>query len=172
MKISIIATGHRPPAWADAGFEEYAKRLPPHLRPNSVLVDAASRRRKSGDKEIARQAALEGEHLLRAAGAAKTIALDRGGRAVTTDDFAKALADWQMEGRDIAFLIGGADGLAPTVLEQSDLVWSLSNLVFAHHLVRVLLAEQLYRAWSISQGSPYHRGEAVAASVKRGSRSR
>jgi len=168
----MIAIGHRPPDWVESGIEEYARRMPAHLKPASIVIDAAGRSRKSRAGQLARLAAAEGDGLLRAAGAARTVALDRGGRAITTDDFARALTDWQMDGRDVAFLIGGADGLAPTVLEQADLVWSLSNLVFAHHLVRVVLAEQLYRAWSITQGSPYHRGEPVAASGRSKKRSR
>lgn len=161
MKVSIIAVGRRPPRWAESGFEEYAKRLPPHLSPKSILIDSRSRGAKR--QQVARQANDEGEKMLQAAGDAYLIALDRGGRDIATEDVASALSKWQMDGRDIAFLIGGAEGLAPALIERADQVWSLSKMVFAHQLVRLLLVEQLYRGWSINEGSPYHRGEAVKA---------
>lgn len=172
MKISIVAVGRRPPAWAQAGFEEYAKRLPPHLRPDAVMVENRSRSSRNRPEDIARAAVKDGESLLQAAGKAFVIALDRPGRHISTEQFADSLSQWQMLGRDVAFLIGGADGLSPAVIERADQVWSLSNMVFAHHLARLVLVEQLYRAWSITQGSPYHRGEAVKAPATRGRKPR
>lgn len=125
------------------------------------MIDIRSRGNKR--QQVERQAEEEGEKLLQAAGEAYLVVLDRGGRSIATEDVATALSQWQMEGRDIAFLIGGAEGLAPAVIDRADQVWSLSNMVFAHQLVRLLLVEQLYRGWSINEGSPYHRGDAVKA---------
>ncbi len=163
MKVTIIAVGRRPPKWAEAGFEQYAKRLPAHLRPSTVMVDGRSRSRGNRSRDVARQADDDGEKMLQAAGNGYLIALDRSGRSVTTDNVATALSRWQMEGRDVAFLIGGAEGLAPAVIDRADQVWSLSKMVFAHQLVRLVLVEQLYRGWSINEGTPYHRGEPIKA---------
>ncbi len=155
MHISLLAVGTRPPAWVAEGFEAYRRRLPPGLR---LTLEEVPARRRRGAGEVERATRQEGEALLRrAAGAQCLIALDERGCSWTTRELAARLADWQRSCQRIALLLGGADGLAPACLEQADLRWSLSPLTLPHALVRVVVAEQLYRAWTLLQGHPYHR---------------
>jgi len=153
MKFVIVAVGHRMPAWVDAGFAEYAARMPRELRVELIALKPAPR---SGD--IRRAVDAEGARILAAVpdGCAR-IALDERGAAFTTAELSRRLGRWLQGGRNVAFLIGGADGLAENVKKSSDAVWSLSSMTLPHGLVRVLLAEQLYRAASILHNHPYHR---------------
>jgi len=155
MRFFIVAVGHRMPVWVDAGFGEYAERMPREMRVELIALKPAPR---GGGAR--RAIDTEGERILAAvpAGCA-VIALDERGAAITTMELARRLARWRQGGRNIAFLIGGADGLAESVKKSSDAVWSLSPLTLPHGLARVLLAEQLYRAGSILHNHPYHRGE-------------
>ncbi|MGH8618711.1 MAG: 23S rRNA (pseudouridine(1915)-N(3))-methyltransferase RlmH [Burkholderiales bacterium] len=151
MKLVVAAVGHRMPPWIDEGFQEYARRMPRELRLELAAVKpAAGAQGQDKAAEAAR---------LRAAvpDGARLVALDERGKALTTVALAKQLARWREEGRDIAFAIGGADGLDPGLLKEADLVLSLSALTLPHAMVRVVLAEQLYRAWTILQNHPYHR---------------
>lgn len=143
------------PDWVESGYREYAKRLPPECALHLVEVDAM-RRGKTAGPEQAR--ADEAERLLRAIpkGAGVT-AVDGRGEPWSTEDLARRIGIWLSEGRDRALLVGGPDGLAGECLARADQRWSLSNLTFPHPLVRVILAEQIYRAWSLRQGHPYHR---------------
>lgn len=152
MDLSIIAIGRRMPGWVADGFAEYQRRLPSHLALHLVELDAG---RGSSDVEVRRN---ESE-LLRAKipQGARAIALDGRGKPWTTDALAGQLELWQMEGRPVAFLVGGASGLEDAVLQAADQRWSLGPLTLPHMLVRVLLAEQLYRAWSLTCGHPYHK---------------
>lgn len=155
MKVSIVAVGHRMPAWIEEGFREYARRMPPELRVE--LTELKPEPRDSG-KSVEKARALEGERILAALPAGSTlIALDEKGRAVTTQGLSVMLAAWMREGTSPAFAIGGADGLSDAVKERAQKLVSLSALTLPHGLARVLLAEQLYRAWSILARHPYHR---------------
>jgi 23S rRNA (pseudouridine1915-N3)-methyltransferase len=128
--------------------------MPGHL-PLRLIEIAPGRARRSGDVERARTE--EADALLAGAQGARTIALDEHGKHWRTRDLAGRMDDWLLDGRDVAFLIGGPDGLAPRCLEAAEQRWSLSALTFPHMLVRVVLAEQLYRAWTVLQNHPYHR---------------
>lgn len=153
MRIRILSISERQPDWVNQGFAEYARRLPKHLAPELVELPLA-RRREAIDR--ARQD--EGERMQAAAGkGGRLIALDERGAAWSSIELSRRLADWQQSGQDILLLIGGPDGLCPTLLATSAERWSLSPLTLPHGLVRVLVAEQLYRAHAILSGHPYHR---------------
>jgi 23S rRNA (pseudouridine1915-N3)-methyltransferase len=155
LKLLIVAVGHRMPAWVDAGFEEYAKRMPRETPVRLVEVKAEPR---TDQETVDRITAAESKRILAAVpkGALKVV-LDERGSTWTTRELAARLAGWHMEGRDVAFVIGGADGLADGLKRDADVMWSLSKLTLPHGLVRVVLAEQLYRASSILKNHPYHR---------------
>lgn len=155
MKLRLLAAGTRMPAWVTAAFEDYAGRLPPDSR--LELVEIPLGRRQGRRPDLARAVAAEGERMLAAAGQARLIALEVQGRAWSTEALARELAAWREDGRDVALCIGGPDGLAPAVRERAEKRWSLSPLTLPHGLVRVIVAEQLYRAWSILHNHPYHR---------------
>ena len=151
----MIAVGTRMPAWVEAGISEYRKRLPPEIQ-FDIREIALGRRGKNAD--IARAMAEEGEAMLAAiAPRDHVIALDVRGKSLSTEQLAAKLALWQMEGDDVSLLVGGPDGLASSCLERASERWSLSALTLPHPLVRVLFAEQIYRAWSINHNHPYHR---------------
>ena len=155
MHILLLAIGERAPGWVQAGFDEYAKRLPPQLRLGLKPVKA-SRRTKGVD--IARLVREEGERLWAAVPkGARVVALDRAGRALSTQDLAAELELQMRRGGDLALLVGGPEGLSDDCLARADARWSLSRLTLAHPLVRVVVAEQIYRAWSILNNLPYHR---------------
>lgn len=154
MKFRIVAVGQRPPDWVAAGFADYARRMPRELTLTLTEIPVASRRQLP----VERARRLEGERMLgELSGRDWVVALDVEGRAVATEDLANRLGSWQMQGRDVAFLIGGPDGLDPACLARADERLSLSALTFPHGLVRIMLAEQLYRAWTLRSGHPYHR---------------
>lgn len=142
------------PAWVQGGFADYAARLPRELKLELVEVPLAARG-KNADLARVRQA--EGAVLLGRAGDAKLIALDERGESWSSADLAHQLKSWMQSGRDLALLVGGPDGHSSQVLEQADARWSLSRLTLPHALVRVVLVEQLYRAWSLLANHPYHR---------------
>jgi len=155
MRISVIAVGTRMPAWVEQGIAEYAKRLPRELK----LVWREIPLAKRGKDAVAQHMCVaEGEQILRSlAPAERVIALDVAGKRISTEQFAQQLQAWQMSGDNYSFLIGGPDGLSPECLARADQRWSLSDLTLPHPLVRVLLVEQLYRAWTITVNHPYHR---------------
>lgn len=155
MRLLLLAVGARQPDWVNDGYHEYARRFPPHL--NLQLQEiAAARRGKTSVAEKLKNG--EGERLLKAIpDTAYVIALDEHGQSLTTRILANKLSDWQQVGRDVVLLIGGADGLAEGCLQRADWRWSLSPLTLPHGLVRVVVAEQLYRANSLLEGHPYHR---------------
>jgi len=153
MKLRLIAVGTRMPDWVIAGMRDYAKRLPRDCP--LELVEAPLARRGA---DVARGKQEEGDRQLAAVGSRdRVIALCVEGQRWSTPQLAERLDDWRLEGRDVAFLVGGPDGLSPACLERAELKWSLSPLTLPHGLVRVVVAEQLYRAWSILSGHPYHR---------------
>ncbi len=143
------------PGWVETGYQEYAKRLPPECALHLVEIEPGHRG-KGASVEIARRE--EGGRLLAALPkGVQVIVLDERGRAWSTAELSRELAAWLAEGRDLALLVGGPEGLAPACRARADRLWSLSPLTFPHPLVRVILAEQLYRAWSLLSGHPYHR---------------
>lgn len=155
MQIHILAVGTRMPPWVEAAYREYARRLRAGMR--LVLTEIAPGRRTPG-ADIARTLNEEGARLLAAIPAGShVIALERTGRALDTRELAAELEFRLGQGRDLALLIGGPEGLSRECLRRADQAWSLSRLTLAHPLVRVVLAEQLYRAWSIIHRLPYHR---------------
>ena len=155
MRIYLIAVGTRMPSWVEQGYREFSKRLP-HECSLQLLEIPLGKRSKSQATERARDE--EGRSMLAAFPAdCYVVALDVKGKAWSTEDLASKLQDWMASGRDLARLIGGPDGLSPACLERADQQWSLSSLTFPHALVRVLVAEQLYRAWTVTTGHPYHR---------------
>lgn len=153
MELRVVAVGTRMPPWVADGWKEYARRLPPHLQLNLRAVESANKLPPAAAKRS------EGEHLLAALpGRAHAIALDGGGKPWSTEALAGRLEQWLEHGDPMAFLIGGAEGLDRPVLAQCRERWSLGPLTLPHMLVRVIVAEQLYRAWTVLQGHPYHRG--------------
>ena len=155
MRISVVAVGTRMPAWVGQGITEYTKRLPRELNLTWREIPLAKR-----GKDVAAPAvcAAEGEQMLKAIPAGeRVVALDVQGKRISTQVLAQQLEAWQMSGDNYSILIGGPDGLSPECLARADLCWSLSDLTLPHPLVRVLLAEQLYRAWTITVNHPYHR---------------
>ncbi len=155
MRVSIIAVGTRMPAWVDQGVREYSQRMPREF--NLQWREIPLARRAVGGRAD-QQRDREGEQMLRAIPAGdRVIALDVGGRSLSTGQLAQQLERWQMSGDSYSLLIGGPEGLAPACLERAGERWSLSALTLPHPLVRVILAEQLYRAWTITVNHPYHR---------------
>ena len=142
MRIRLIAAGNRLPAWIDAGVTEYARRFGRGLKFELVEIPLAREAERMHD------AIREGDFV---------VALEVGGRAMTTPQLSEWLAARMAGGRDLAFLVGGPDGLDPGLSKRADFRWSLSPLTWPHGLVRVMLAEQLYRAVTILTGHPYHR---------------
>ena len=154
MKLRLIAVGTRMPAWVTAGFEDYAQRLPRELKLELVELPLAVRG-KNADLERAKHS--EGEKLLERSRDSHRVMLDERGAAWTSTDLATRLKAWMQNGRDVSLLIGGPDGHSAEVQKLADERWSLSKLTLPHALVRVLVAEQLYRAWSLTANHPYHR---------------
>ena len=153
MKTRILSIGNKCPSWIKTGFEEYAKRMPREM-PMLLLEMQAPRHHA----DPAKYQQYEAQKLLAQIGKNDwVIALDEHGGSCSSVGLASELKVWQMEGRDVAFLIGGADGLGKEVLSRADQKISLSKLTFPHYMVRVILAEAIYRAWNISTGHPYHR---------------
>jgi len=155
MKLHLVAVGRRMPEWVQAGYHEYARRLPPECP--LVLREIAPGARGRG-ADAARAVGSEGERMLRALPTgARVLALDERGSPWRTRDLARQLSGWMRDGEDVALLAGGPDGLAQACLTRARQHWSLSPLTLPHGLVRVVVAEQLYRAWSVLAGHPYHR---------------
>lgn len=155
MKLQLIAVGSKMPAWVQTGFQEYAKRLPRELAPHLVEIPIGHRP-KNG--VVAEAIKTEGEAILQAIPAGyKAVMLDVQGKAWSTEQLAEQLAVWRMEGDNLSFVIGGPDGLSAPCLNRADAKWSLSRLTLPHPLVRIVWIEQLYRAWTLLQGHPYHK---------------
>jgi 23S rRNA (pseudouridine1915-N3)-methyltransferase len=159
LKLHILSIGHKPPAWVVAGFEDYARRMPREARIELAEIKPAPRSRQTPSAaSISRILGVEKSRLLAAMppGCVR-IALDERGKQLATADLARKLAVWMQGGRDVSFLIGSADGLDQELKTNADLVLALSAMTLPHAMVRVLLAEQLYRAMSMIQNHPYHR---------------
>src|SRR5690606_18561961 len=155
MRIRIIAVGTKMPDWVEQGYADYAKRLPRDCAVEMVELSLAPRSKNS---DIARAMEKEGEAMRVAIGKGDTvIALDVLRKPWRTEQIAEQLAAWRMSGTNYSLLIGGPDGLAPVCLALAKVKWSLSPLTLPHPLVRIVLIEQLYRAWTILQNHPYHK---------------
>jgi 23S rRNA (pseudouridine1915-N3)-methyltransferase len=155
LRITIIAVGTRMPDWVQTGITEYQKRFGADINVQWKEI-ALGNRGKNAD--IARAMATEGEQMLAAIGKNdRVVALEVLGKSWTTPQLAQELTQWQQGGQGISILIGGPDGLTAECLARADQKWSLSALTLPHPLVRILLVEQLYRAWSINHNHPYHR---------------
>ncbi|HVZ46581.1 MAG TPA: 23S rRNA (pseudouridine(1915)-N(3))-methyltransferase RlmH [Ramlibacter sp.] len=154
MKLVVVAVGQRVPDWAEAAWDDYAKRFPPELRLELKAVKTEPRVSKT---VAALLAAERGRIEAAVPKGARVVALDERGTALTTVALAARLKDWQLASDDVAFVIGGPDGLDPAFKRAAHERIRLSDLTLPHAMVRVLLAEQLYRAWSIHANHPYHR---------------
>jgi 23S rRNA (pseudouridine1915-N3)-methyltransferase len=155
MQITLIAVGTRMPAWVTEGYREYARRMP---RECALTLTEIPLGRRSKSQPPERAVNEEGRRMLSALdNTRRVIAMDVGGRAWSTEQLAANMSEWMREGRDVSLLIGGPDGLSADCLARAGQRWSLSPLTLPHPLVRVVLAEQLYRAWTLMSGHPYHR---------------
>lgn len=154
MKLRIVSVGHKMPDWVEAACCEYLKRMP---REASIeIIEIKPDKRASGkNSEVVQEA--EAKRILEAAGRDYLVVLDEHGQEVTTTQLAEHMQSWLGNGRDVALVIGGADGLHTSLKQKADWLWSLSKLTLPHGMVRVVLAEQLYRAWSVINHHPYHR---------------
>lgn len=154
MKLLLVAVGHRPPAWAESAYEDFAKRFPPELRLELKAVKAETRGSKTAEQLMAAEAARIEAALPRGV---RRVVLDERGERLTTQQLAARLRAWMQDGRDVAFVVGGPDGLDATLKQSADETLRLSDLTLPHAFVRVLLAEALYRAWTVTVNHPYHR---------------
>ena len=155
MHIRLIAVGDRQPSWVDDAFGNYSTRFPREWKFRLDTIPTA-RRGKNDKSDQAVQA--EGRQILaKIDPAEQVVLLDERGREFTSPEFAGKFASWQADGRDLCFIIGGPDGVSADCRDRATLCWSLSKLTLPHGLARVLFAEQLYRAWSLQAGHPYHR---------------
>lgn len=155
MQLLIVAVGHKMPAWIEAGYNEYAKRMPPDCRIQLRELKPVDR---SGSRTAETVMAMEKSRIEEALPKhARLVVLDERGKDLTTMQLSQHLSQWRQDGGDVAFVIGGADGLDTELKKKADLSIRLSSMTLPHGMVRVLLAEQLYRAWSITQNHPYHR---------------
>ena len=155
MRLVLAAVGLRQPEWADQAYQDYAKRFPPELRLELKAVKAEPR---TSGRTPAQMMAAEAQRLEAACPrGARRVALDERGQRLSTRELAERLRIWQGEGRDVALLVGGPDGLDPGLKASADETLRLSDLTLPHAFVRVMLAEALYRAWSLGTGLPYHR---------------
>ncbi len=155
MRLFILAVGHKMPGWIETAFAEYAKRMPPELR---IELKEIKPEQRSNSRTAGTVMAAEAQRIDAALPrGCRLVCLDERGQDLTTMRLAQSLTGWQQDGRDVAFVIGGADGLDPALKARADTLIRLSSLTMPHGMVRVLLAEQLYRAWSINANHPYHR---------------
>ena len=154
MKLVIVAVGQRVPDWAQTAWDDYAKRFPPELKVEFKTVKTEPRSSKTLETLLA----AERERIEAAIPkGARLVALDERGTQLTTMALASKLKGWQLESDDVALIIGGPDGLEPAFRQAAHERIRLSDLTLPHAMVRVLLIEQLYRAWSVNAGHPYHR---------------
>lgn len=155
MRIRLVSVASRMPRWVEDGYQEYAKRLPADLSLDLVEIPLATRGKNA---DIARLMRREGEQMLAAVQPGdRIVTLEVTGRPWSTEQLADELERWRLEARNVNLMVGGPEGLAEQVGARSDQRWSLSPLTLPHPLVRILLAEQIYRAWTILNRHPYHK---------------
>lgn len=155
MKIQLIAVGTKMPDWVEKGYQEYARRFPKELQLELLEINAGKRGKNADIKRILKK---EGELTLAAIPKGnKIVTLEVTGKAWTTEQLANEMTQWQREARNISLLIGGPEGLAPECIENSEQRWSLSALTLPHPIVRIIVAESLYRAYTLTINHPYHR---------------
>lgn len=155
MKIKLIAVGQKMPSWVTQGYQEYSRRLNQDCQLVLQEIPAVKRSKNSDLEKIREQ---EGEKILQSLGKGdRVIALEVKGKPWSTEQLAKQMQQWLAGGQDISLMVGGPEGMSDACRQRADQLWSLSPLTLPHPLVRVLLAEQLYRAWSITKNHPYHR---------------
>ncbi len=154
MKLTVLAVGTRMPGWVEQGVAEYHKRLPPELQLTIRELPLAPRGNQSSQTAIAKESKAIRDAI---PPRDQLVVLDVLGQSLATEQVATRLADWQMSGDNISLVIGGPDGVSAELKREARLCWSLAPLTLPHPLVRVVLVEQLYRAWSINAGHPYHR---------------
>lgn len=155
MRIRILAVGTKMPQWVEQAYQEYAKRLGNDVRLELVELPLGPRGKNHNVSKVMEK---EGQAMLAAMGEQEHIvALDVLGKGWSTEQLSAHMSDWLMQGKDVCLLVGGPDGLAPECLAKAKQKWSLSPLTLPHPLVRILLAEQLYRAWTILHNHPYHK---------------
>jgi 23S rRNA (pseudouridine1915-N3)-methyltransferase len=155
VHIRLLAVGDRQPGWVDEAFNNYIGRFP---RDWKFRLDCIATARRSKNNKSAQAVEVETEQILsRVKPTEQLVLLDEKGKQMTSQALAGQLMDWQTDGRDLCFVIGGPDGVAENCRRRADFTWSLSKLTLPHGLARVLLAEQLFRAWSLQTGHPYHR---------------
>ncbi len=155
MHIRLLAVGDRQPSWVDDAFGIYSARYP---REWKFRLDTIATVRRNKSNQSPQAMARESEQILaRLATTEQVVLLDERGKQLTSASFTSRLTEWQQDGRDLCFIIGGPDGVSEACRKRADFTWSLSPLTLPHGMVRVLFAEQLYRAWSLQAGHPYHR---------------
>ncbi len=155
MRIQLIAVGTKMPAWVEQGYQEYARRFPSEMPLQLIEIPAGKRGKNADIKRILHK---EGELTLAAIPKGnRIVCLEVLGKPWDTPQLAKQMQDWQQDGRDVSLLIGGPEGLAPECVAAAHQKWSLSALTLPHPLVRIVVAESLYRAHSLNINHPYHR---------------
>jgi len=154
MRLVLAAVGQRQPAWAEAAYEDFAKRFPPEMRLELKAVKAEPRGSRTAEQLMAAEAARLAAAVPKGA---RRVVLDERGERLSTAQLAQRLQAWQRDGRDVVLLIGGPDGLHADLKAAADETLRLSDLTLPHAFVRVLLAEALYRAWTVMANHPYHR---------------
>lgn len=155
MKIHLLAVGKKMPEWINTGFSEFSKRLPPELQINLLEITPSIRKKSTPIEKNIKE---EGKRIQSAIPTnSKLIILDEKGKSFSSVELSKKMEKWLPQGQDISIIIGGTDGIDDQIKKQANETWSLSAFTYPHALVRVIIAEQLYRAWSILKGHPYHR---------------
>ncbi len=154
MKLKILSVGHKMPSWVDSGCAEYLKRMPKELA--TEIIEIKPDKRAAGkNSEVVQEA--ESKRILEVAGKDYLVVLDERGQEVTSLQLATKMEHWQTLGKDVSLVIGGADGIHTALKQKADWLWSLSKLTMPHGLVRIMLCEQLYRGYSVTQHHPYHK---------------
>jgi 23S rRNA (pseudouridine1915-N3)-methyltransferase len=155
VRLRLIAVGSRMPRWVEEGWQEYAKRLPPEMALELVEIPLGTRGKNADVARLIRQ---EGDAMLaKVQPGERIVTLEVEGRAWSTEQLARELDRWRLEARTVNLMVGGPEGLAPEVCARSEQRWSLSPLTLPHPLVRILVGEQIYRAWTVLSGHPYHK---------------
>ncbi|RUO25279.1 23S rRNA (pseudouridine(1915)-N(3))-methyltransferase RlmH [Aliidiomarina minuta] len=155
MRLQLVAVGNKMPEWVTTGFNEYARRMPPDIPLQLTEITPGKRGKKANIARITEQ---EGDSMLNQVNkGSRIVTLEVTGKPWDTPKLASRMQHWQLDGRDVSFLIGGPEGLSPACEQASEEKWSLSALTLPHPMVRIIIAEALFRAWSLNNNHPYHR---------------